>query len=389
MASHKLTVQPPKIMDRPYKPTIFCGPGPADMWPSVNEALNRQLICNMCDEFFNVIDDIRAGIQYLFQTKSKLVLAMSGSGHAGMEAVICNLVAPGETLLIAKRGMWDIRADIVARRYGIKTVLKEIPLTQTFSLDDLESTIKKVRPTALFITHGDSSNGTIQNIEGLGKICHKYGVLLLVDTVVSIAAEPFLMDEWEVDAVYSAAQKAVSGPAGIAPVAFSALAESKINNRKHEPPFYFDIKELALQWNCYGNTRKYHHTVSAPMLWALRCCLKEIANETLQKSWERHATVNKYFNKRLQELPVQFLVPKPEDRLSTVTTVALPKGYDYMEFIKYMREKHGILIFGGIGPTVGKTLRIGIMGVNSSFQTVDKVVDALANTLKVLKKSSL
>lgn len=76
------------------------------------------------------------------------------------------------------------------------------------------------------------------------------------------------------------------------------------------------------------------------MLWALRCCLKEIANETLQKSWERHATVNKYFNKRLQELPVQFLVPKPEDRLSTVTTVALPKGYDYMEFIKYMREKY-------------------------------------------------
>lgn len=74
------------------------------------------------------------------------------------------------------------------------------------------------------------------------------------------------------------------------------------------------------------------------MLWALRCCLQEIANETLQKSWDRHDVVKKHFHKRLQELPVQFHI-KEEDRLNTVTTVALPAGYDYMEFIKYMREK--------------------------------------------------
>ncbi|XP_063826059.1 alanine--glyoxylate aminotransferase isoform X2 [Ostrinia nubilalis] len=389
MSSQNFTVAPPRIVDRHVRETLFCGPGPANMWPSVNEAITRDLICNMCDEFFNVMDDIRAGIQYLFQTQRKLVLAMSGSGHSGMEAVICNLVAPGETLLIAKRGMWDLRADIIARRYGIKTVVEEIPVTETFSFDHLESMIKKVRPTALFITHGDSSTGSVQKIEGLGQICHKYGVLLLVDTVVSIAAEPFFMDAWEVDAVYSSPQKAMSGPAGISPVAFSALAENKINNRKHEPPFYFDIKELALQWNCYENARKYHHTVSTPMLWALRCCLQEIAKETLQKSWERHAAVNKYFNQRLGELPVTFLIANPEDRLSTVTTISLPKGYEYLEVIKYMREKHDILIFGGMGPTAGKILRIGVMGVNSSVQIADRLVAALADTLKGLKKSSL
>ncbi|CAH0398357.1 unnamed protein product [Chilo suppressalis] len=383
-----LTVPAPNITDRQFVKPLLCGPGPCDLLPSVVEALTRPTLSPICDELFNVLDDIRTGIQYMFQTRSNTVLAVSGSGHLGMETVITNLVEPNETLLIASRGIWDERALLIAKRRGIKTVVTKVPYTDTFSFDHLEAMLKKVRPTALFITHGDSSTGSMQKIEGLGKLCHKYGALLLVDTVVSISGVPFLMDEWEVDGVYTSTQKALSGPAGISPVAFSARAEEKINKRKSETPFYYDIKLLAVQWNCYG-TKKYHHTLSSPLLWALRCCLQELAKETLPVSWERHATVTAHFLKRLQELPVQLLIPKPEDRLATVTTVVLPRGYDYMEFVKYMREKHNILIFAGLGPTEGKALRIGIMGCNSSFKVADAIVDGMADTLRALKKSSL
>lgn len=389
MSYRNLLVPAPNITDRPFVKPLLCGPGPSDLHPSVIEALSKPSLTPMCDELFNVLDDVRAGIQYLFQTRSRTVFAMSGSGHLGMEAVITNLLEPGETLLIACRGIWDERAREIAKRRGAKTVVTTVPMTETFSFEQLERKLKEVRPAALFITHGDSSTGSMQKIEGLGKLCHKYGALLLVDVVVSVAGVPFLMDEWEVDGVYSSTQKALSGPPGISAVAFSPRAEEKIDKSTHKPPFYSDVKELALQWNCYGNTRKYHHTLSSPLLWALRSCLQELVKETLPVSWERHARNNAYFHQRLSELPVEFLVRRVEDRLATVTTVSLPKGYDYLEFAKYIREKHNILIFAGLGPTVGKALRIGIMGINSSKQVVDAIVDAMADAFVALKKSSL
>lgn len=384
MSSDNLRVSSPKIMDRKFVKPLLCGPGPCDYWPSVTEALSREVITPNCDEFYNVLDDIRAGLQYVFQTQSKLVLAMSGAGHAGMESVISNLVGPGETLLIASRGIWDQRAEIIAKRLGIKTEVIKVPMNTTFTLEQLEPELKRLRPAAMFITHGDSSTGTVQKMQGLGDLCHKYGALLLVDTVVSLIGVPFLMDEWEIDGVFSSTQKAFSGPAGISPVAFSARAEHKINNRTHEPPFYFDVKLLANQWNCYGDTRQYHHTMSPPMLWALRACLQSICNEPLPVSWARHAASTAHFHKRLQEYNFEFLVPKPEERLSTVTTVALPPGVDHLEFTGYLREKHNILVLEGRGPTLGKALRVGIMGVNARTEIADIVAEAMADTLRAI-----
>ncbi|KAG6443765.1 hypothetical protein O3G_MSEX003031 [Manduca sexta] len=383
MATYELTVSAPNIEDRSFTKPLLCGPGPCDLWPSVSEALAKPVITPLCDEHYNVIDDIRAGLQYIFQTRNKLVYAVSGSGHSGMETIISNLLGPNEVLLIASRGIWDQRANIIANRYGIKTIIISAPFNTTFSHDTLEVALNKHKPTALFITHGDSSTGTVQNLKGLGEICHRHGAFLLVDTVVSLVGEPFFMDDWGVDAVYTSTQKALSGPAGISPVAFSQFAADKINNRKHEPPFYFDAKLLAQQWNCYGNTRQYHHTLSLPLLWALRQCLREVAKETLPKSWARHAATTAHFHRRIQQMSLQFLVPKPEDRLATVTTIVLPNGYDYVKFYKYIRDKYNILIFAGLGPTVGKALRIGLMGVNSTIEVADAVADAMMGALKV------
>ncbi|XP_032517764.2 alanine--glyoxylate aminotransferase [Danaus plexippus] len=389
MLSKKVTVPVPRITDRKVRKLLLCGPGPCNLWPSVTEALTQPILSPLCDEYFRIMEDIRNGLKYLFQTQTDLVLAISGSGHAGMETVISNLIGPKETMLIARRGIWDERALNMATRYGINAVEVRIPFTTTFNLEQIEDELQKWKPTALFITHGDSSTGTVQNLQGLGNLCHRYGALLIVDTVVSIGGVPFFMDDWGVDAVYASSQKALSGPAGISPVAFSKRAEMKINSRKHQPPFYFDIKMLAQQWNCYGNTRVYHHTMSPPLMWALRRSLQEICTRTLPVFWEQHATITAHFCKRLEQNGFELLIPKAEDRLATVTTVILPKGYDYKEYITYIRDNHNILLFGGLGPTAGKSLRIGIMGVNCTRETADAIVNAMIDALKNLKKCSL
>ncbi|XP_038210071.1 serine--pyruvate aminotransferase [Zerene cesonia] len=307
-----MLVSPPIIEEREIHEPLFCGPGPCNLLPSVRQALTKPVMSPMCEVYFSAMAEIRAGLKYAFQTKSDLVLAISGSGHSGMEAVINNLLGPDDTLLIASRGIWDQRAYIMATRYGIKTFKTEVPINATFSFEQIENELKKLKPTALFITHGDSSTGSVQNLNGLGKICHKC--------------------------------------------------------------FYIP---------------RYHHTQSPPMVWALRCCLMELCKETLPKSWARHAATTAHFQKKIQDYGFEFFIPKPEDRLATVTTVVIPKRCKSDEYLRYMREKHDIVMFGGLGPTAGKVLRVGIMGVNSHVEIATKVANAMADTARAVMKSSI
>ncbi|KAI8436793.1 hypothetical protein MSG28_010254 [Choristoneura fumiferana] len=174
MSSPKLLVPEPVIQDRQFTKPLMCGPGPCDLLPSVIEALTKPVISPLCDEYHEVMADIRAGIQYIFQTRSPLVLPISGSGHSGMETIISNLIAPGEILLIPARGIWDDRAYNMATRYGIRTeVIKKAAPWATFTLEDIEPALKEFRPAGLFITHGDSSTGSLQSLKGLGDLCHK------------------------------------------------------------------------------------------------------------------------------------------------------------------------------------------------------------------------
>ncbi|XP_061723973.1 alanine--glyoxylate aminotransferase-like [Cydia pomonella] len=379
MASYRLEVSAPIIRDREFSKPLMCGPGPNDLYPAVAAAFAAPVISPACEQYYKVIQDIRAGIQYAFQTRSKLVLAVSGSGHAGMETVICNLIAPGELLLVPSRGFWDERAMDIARRQGIRveTIKTSEPFT-TFSLEELESALERHHPAGLFITHGDSSTGTLQTLKGLGDLCHKYDTLLLVDTVASLGAEPFLMDEWGVDGAYASCQKALSGPAGVAPVAFSARAEAKIFSRNHNLPFYFDVKLLARQWKCYDDTFFYHHTLSSPLLWALRACLSQLAHESLPRAWARHFTVTARFHARLRAHGFHFLVRRPKDRTNAVTTVILP-GIECNTFVAEMRSKHNIMITPGLGPSAGAAVRVGLMGANASAAVADRVADAMAD----------
>lgn len=119
------------------------------------------------------MDEIKCGIQYVFQTKNELTLAVSATGHGGMEAAMCNLVEPGDTVLVAVNGLWGTRAADMATRYGGCVQLLEKTPGQNFTLEEIEEAIKTHKPSVFFITQGESSTGVFQPICGLGEICQK------------------------------------------------------------------------------------------------------------------------------------------------------------------------------------------------------------------------
>ncbi|XP_047933338.1 alanine--glyoxylate aminotransferase isoform X7 [Anser cygnoides] len=392
-AGHAMaTIPPPQGLLRPLAvpQRLLLGPGPSNVPPRILAAGGRQLLGHMHPEMLQVMDEIKAGIQYAFQTRNRLTLAVSGTGHCAMEAALLNLLERGDTVLVAVNGIWGQRAADIAGRLGaeVRELLK--PPGEYFSLRDIQEGLARHKPSVLFITHGESSTGVLQPLQGLGELCHRHGCLLLVDAVASLGGAPILMDQQEIDVLYSGSQKVLSAPPGSAPISFSERAREKMLRRKTKPPsFYLDMGWLANYWGCDDKPRMYHHTAPINSFLSLREGLAMLAELGLERSWERHRANCTLLCQGLRELGLELFVKEEAARLPTITTVRVPEGYAWQEITAFLMNEHGLEIAGGLGPSVGKVLRIGLMGYNSTKDNVDRVLGALRDALQRCRRSRL
>lgn len=329
-----------------------------------------------------IMDEIRQGLQYLFQTKSPYTLCVSGTGHAGMEACIANLLEPGETILVGNKGIWGARVVDMAQRFGAKVVEIKAEAGHTFDPEALVAQIAELRPAVVFLVQGDSSTGVHQNLKGLGEACRGAGTLLLVDTVCSQGGVPFFFDEWGVDAVYTGSQKCLSAPPCGAPIALSERAVHKLQNRKTPvQSYYFDLNLVGNYWGWFG-ARAYHHTGMVSNWYAMREALAVVSEEGLRETWDRHAAMHRLLWQGLERLGLRRFVPREEDRLVTVNTIAIPEGVDGLALCKFAMDTYNLEIAGGLGPTAGKVWRVGLLGYNARPAMVELVIKAFEQGLQ-------
>ncbi|XP_028650609.1 alanine--glyoxylate aminotransferase-like isoform X2 [Erpetoichthys calabaricus] len=261
---------------------------------------------------------------------------------------------------------------------------------QYFSLNEIEQALSEHRPVLFFITHGESSTGVVHPMDGLGDLCHKYNCLLLVDTVASLGGAPIYMDKQGIDILYSGSQKVLNAPPGTAPISFSDRARQKIASRKTKPvSFHLDIGWLSNYWGCDGKPRVYHHTGPVSGFFSLRESLAILAEKGLENYWKLHEETALYLHERLENIGLKLFVKEKHMRLPTVTTIAVPEGYDWRDITAYVMKNYSVEITGGLGPSVGMVLRVGLMGYNCTKANADLVVKALADALQHCKKSKV
>ncbi|KAK2505066.1 hypothetical protein MC885_004743 [Smutsia gigantea] len=387
MASHQLLVAPPEALLKPLTvpSRLLLGPGPANLNPRTQAAGALQMIGHMHKEMYQIMDEIKQGIQYVFQTKNPLTLAISGSGHCALEAALFNILERGDSFLVGVNGIWGQRAADIGERIAPDPMVPgghtplSLPLPPGarvhpmvkepggyYTLQEVEEGLAQHKPELLFLTQGESSSGVLQPLDGYGELCHRHECLLLVDSVASLGGAPIFMD-------LQGSQKVLNAPPGTSLISFSDKARSKIYARKTKPvSFYLDIKWLANFWGCDDKPRIYHHTTPVIGLYTLRESLALIAEQGLEESWRLHREATAYLHGRLQGLGLQLFVKDPALRLPTVTTVATPAGYDWRDIVKYVMDHFDIEITGGLGPSVGKVLRIGLLGCNATHKNVDR-----------------
>ncbi|CAG9766799.1 unnamed protein product [Ceutorhynchus assimilis] len=374
----------------PHK--VLMGPGPSNAAPRILQALSQPVLGHMHPELFTIMDEIKKGIQYIFQTKNELTLAISASGHAGLEAVMCNLLEPGDTVLVLVNGIWGERAANIAERNGaVVQKLQKSNSNDNFSIIEIENAIKGYLPKLVFVVQGESSTGIYQPLDGIGEITRRYNCLLAVDTVASLGSVPMFMDQWKIDALYTGCQKIIGVPPGVTPISFSQKAHNVIFNRKTKiPVYYLDMTLLGQQWNCFEKNlpRLYHHTTSANLLYALREGLAIVADEELENVIERHQRCAERLYKGIELLGLEFYIEDEVKRLPSVTTIKVPKGVDWKNVVDYAMKNYKFELSGGLGPTVGKVFRIGIMGYNATPENIDKTLQILKEALAYSKNDS-
>jgi len=359
------------------------GPGPSTAHPRVLEAARLPLLGHLHGEFVKIMGEVQEQLRYAFQTQSRYVLAVSGTGHAAMEAAVANFVEPGDVVLVGVNGIWGERMSDLVERYMGVVVRMEKEGGKVFSGEDVERELtKEPKIKLVFLTHGESSTGTLQPLEGIGSICKKHGALFFLDTVCTLGCVPFNVDKHGVDITYSGSQKCLGAPPGASPLMVSSAAMDKLQSRKTKPfTYYFDINLLGEYWGFKDNPRWYHHTGMVSNVYALREALSILQDEGLGEAWARHREAAERLWDGLERMGLELFVEDVNERLPTVTTVKVPEGVDWKDVASHMMRKHKIEISGGLGPTAGKVWRIGIMGYNAAPQTVNRLLHALKEAL--------
>ena len=364
----------------PPKRTLM-GPGPSDVSQRVLDALSRPTIGHLDPEFIRLMDEIKALLQYAFQTKNELTMPVSAPGSAGMETCFVNLVEPGDKVIVCRNGVFGGRMLENVERCGGTAVMVDDPWGRAVDVAKVQAALE-ANPDAKIVAfvHAETSTGAVSDAKAIATLARQHDCLTIVDTVTSLAGSELRVDDWGLDAVYSGTQKCLSCIPGISPVTFSERALAKANNRASKVQSWFlDLNLVTAYWGT-GAKRAYHHTAPVNDLYAFHESLLMLKEEGLENSWARHQNLHEKLVAGLAVLGLT-VVPPEGERLAQLNTVMIPEGIDDATVRSRLLAEYNLEIGAGLGDFAGKAWRIGLMGSACTEANVRFCLESLETVL--------
>ena len=356
---------------------LLFGPGPSPVAPRVYQAMQQNVVGHLDPFFFQVADEVRSLLGYVFSTQNQRNVAVSGTGSSGMEAAVANFTEPGTKFALLTNGYFAERIGEMARRHGAEVVRLVKNWGEPFDAQEAREFIRRERPRVAALVQAETSTGMYNQAKPVCEAAHEVGALAIADCVTSLGGMPVAVDENGIDIAYSCTQKGLGCPPGLAPMTVSPRALERLRERKTPvESWYLDLELL----DTYYSGRKYHHTASSTLFYALREGLALVAEEGRENRWERHRRNHLAFVAGIEAMGLAMHVAEGH-RLWTLNTPRVPEGVDDAKVRQYLLERRGIEIAGGFGPLAGKIFRIGLMGYGSTAENVFLVLGALEEAL--------
>jgi alanine-glyoxylate transaminase/serine-glyoxylate transaminase/serine-pyruvate transaminase len=358
-------IQPPQ--------RLLCGPGPANVHPSVLAAMQKPMLGHVDPDFHAILGEVSELLAACFQRSDGLTVAVSGTGTMGVEAGLVNLVAPGEKVIIGAAGYFGFRLQAIARRRGAEVIEVNDDWGRAVSNDRLLSALAE-HPDArlLGVVHAETSTGVEHPLEELAAGMAGSETLLLADCVTSFGAIELRSEPWGIDYCGSCTQKGLAAPPGMAPIAASPRAVERMREREADVGYYVDLPMISEYWA----KRAYHHTAPILHIYALHEALRLALEEGWDARLARHLDAGRYFQAAIRERGLE-LVADEDRQLPQLTAIRVPEGVDARAVQQRLLVEHGIEVGGGLGPSAPAMWRVGLMGQNATREVADIVLQGL------------
>lgn len=370
-SSYMNELQPPQ--------KVLLGPGPSTVHPRVLQALSLPVMGHLDPAFFQVMDDVCEMLRMVFHTTNSMTVPISSTGTGAMETACANIIEPGDSMLVCRNGYFGIRLADIAERCGATVHVMDTPWGKAVDSQMLKDELKK-HPglKAVGVIHAETSTGVLSDMKELVDVIHESGALAIVDAVTSLGGHEVRMDDWGIDVCYSATQKCLGAPPGLAPISLSPAAMDVVAKRPSKvQSFYFNLKDLEAYWN---QTRAYHHTSPINMTYALREALRMMMEEGQENRINRHARVAAALRAGAEALGLSLLAEEGH-RLNPLTTLSIPEGIEDAKVRRALLNDYDIEIGGGLGEFAGKAWRVGLMGESARERNVFALLSALETIL--------
>jgi alanine-glyoxylate transaminase/serine-glyoxylate transaminase/serine-pyruvate transaminase len=377
----------PKHIPPPRKITSFhppqrtlMGPGPTEIHPRVLTTMSQPAIGYLDPVFVEMMEELKALLRYVYQTENALTFPISGPGSVGMEYCFVNMVAPGDKVIVCRNGVFGGRMLENVERCGGTAIVVDEEWGRPVDPQKVEDAFRRNPGVKLLaFVHAETSTGAQSDAKVLTQIAHKHDAMVIVDAVTSLGGTPVRVDDWGVDAIYSASQKCLSCTPGLSPVSFSARVVDYVKGRKDKIHSWFmDMNLLLGYWG--ATTRTYHHTAPTNSLFALHEALLLIKEEGLENSWARHRRHHVALKAGLEAMGLEFLVEE-KHQLPQMNAVLCPAGVDEEQVRKTLLSEFNMEIGAGLGPLKGKIWRFGLMGYSCRPDNVMLCLSALGSVL--------
>lgn len=361
---------------------LLMGPGPSNPDPAVLAAMGANPVGHLDPYFVELMDQTMGGLRKVFRTANHHTIPISGTGSAGLEAIMLNLLEPGDQAVIAVNGYFGQRVAELAHRAGAMVRTVEAGPGEIADPAAVDRLLREQPAKVLAFVHLETTTGACQPIQEMVEVARRCDALVVVDCVTSLGGMPVEIDAWGVDAAGSCSQKCLGASPGLGPVTLGPRAMTAVAARRRKPAtWYLDLSLLFQYWGEASADRKraFHHTAPVAAIYGFHEALRLVLAEGLEKRWARHQAAHAALVRGLDRLGLSIFTPA-KNRAPTINVIAVPQGLDEARVRSRLLER-GVEMGGGLGPLAGKVWRVGVMGYNAQTSTVERFLDVLEESL--------
>ena len=327
-------------------------PGPVPIAEHIRALGGRPLPYNRTDAFSAFTHEILRDLKYVFQTEGSVAL-LTGSGTAAMEASVLNFLHPEDKVLVINGGTFGQRWCDLCGIHSISFDEYTLPAGEDIDLTHLSDLCADHQYTALVINAHETSTGQLYDIQAIGKIARAHGALFMVDAISTICADPFFMDDWQVDVAVLSSQKALALPPGLAFVAMNQRGLARLAERTPQS-LYFNLKDyLANQ-----ERGQLPYTPAIGLMLQLHQRLLDIQEQTLPALVAQHKERAASFRLGLEGIAFDIFPARSSNAMTALSC----EGIDAFRVVEELRRRYNIVVAPNAGPLKSHIFRIAHMG---------------------------